>query len=221
VLLDRLVRYLLPRETRFFTYLEAIARNMAQGADVLATLRDASSPGDHTRVAERLRAIEHEGDGLAHILFEALDRTFVTPLDREDLHLLCSKLDTVLDVAEASSARISLLGLVKVSEPMREQIRIYRECAHSVERCIFLLRDLSRPDEVNAEVDRMNTLENEADRVYRAELQRLFATPVATADIATTVEVLRQKEILDVLERAVDACEDVMDVVRSILVKHG
>ena len=216
MLLDRLVRYLLPRETRFFTYLEAIARNMAQGADVLATLRDAASPAEHARIAERLRAIEHEGDELAHILFEALDRTFVTPLDREDLHLLCSKLDTVLDMAEASSARIALLGLTRLTEPMREQIRIYRECAQAVERCVLLLRNLSNPDGFNAEVVLLNTLENEADKVYRDELGRIFS-----ASPTSTVEVLRQKEILDVLERAVDACEDVMDVIRSVVVKNG
>lgn len=214
--LDKLVSFLLPHENKFFTYLQSIAKNVQEGADVFAELRNAKSMDDHVKVAERMRRIEHEGDELAHLLYEELDKTFVTPLDREDLHNLCSELDSILDSAESCANRIVIYRLAALSEPMREQIRIYQECAHAVYRCVCLLSDLSKVVEINTHFVHVNTLENEADKIYRAELARLFADPPKD-----TVEFIRQKEILDSLERAIDATEDVMDLMRSVVVKNG
>ena len=216
MLLDRIVSFLLPRENKFFTYLQSIAKNVQEGADCFAELREAKNTEDQLKIAERMRRIEHEGDELAHLLYEELDRTFVTPIDREDLHLLCSELDSILDTAESCSNRIVIFRLGPISEPMREQIRIYRECAHAVYRCVCLLSDLSKIDEINTHFVHVNTLENEGDKVYRAELARLFADPPKDP-----VDFIRQKEILDALERAIDACEDVMDLMRSVVVKNG
>ena len=214
--LDKLVSFLLPTENKFFTYLQSIAKNVQEGADVFAELRNAKSMEDHLKIAERMRRIEHEGDELAHLLYEELDKTFVTPLDREDLHLLCSELDSIIDRAESCANRIVIFRLAALSEPMREQIRIYQECARAVYRCVCLLSDLSKIDEINTHFVHVNTLENEADKIYRAELARLFADP--PKDV---VDFIRQKEILDALERAIDACEDVMDLMRSVVVKNG
>lgn len=216
MLLDKLVSYLLPQENKFFTYLQSIAKNVQEGADVFGELRNAKSMDDHLKIAERMRRIEHEGDELAHLLYEELDKTFVTPLDREDLHALCSELDSILDVAESCANRIVIFRLGALSEPMRELVRIYQESARAVYRCVLLLSDLSKVDEINTHFVHVNTLENEGDKVYRAELARLFADPPKD-----TVDFIRQKEILDGLERAVDACEDVMDLMRSVVVKNG
>jgi predicted phosphate transport protein (TIGR00153 family) len=216
MLLDRIVSFLLPRENKFFTYLQSIAKNLQEASDVFAELRTAKSTEDHLKIAERLRRMEHEGDELAHILYEELDKTFVTPLDREDLHLLCSELDSIIDTAEAVANRIVIFRVGTITEPMSELIRIYRECVHAVYRCVSLLSDLSKVDEINTHIVHVNTLENEADKVYRAELARLFANPPSD-----TVDFIRQKEILDALERSIDATEDVMDLMRSVVVKNG
>jgi len=91
VFLDSLVRLLLPRDNRFMVHLDTIAKNVAAGADCFAGLRDAAGPEEFSRVAEDLRRIEHEGDAMAHLLYDEIDKTFVTPIDREDLHnLTCS-----------------------------------------------------------------------------------------------------------------------------------
>jgi len=176
--LDKLVSFLLPTENKFFTYLQSIAKNVQEGADAFAELRTAKSMDDHVKIAERMRRIEHEGDELAHLLYEELDKTFVTPLDREDLHLLCSELDSVLDAAESCANRIVIYRLASLSEPMREQIRIYNECARAVYRCVCLLSDLSKVDEINTHFVHVNTLENEADKIYpRRARAPLFADP--------------------------------------------
>ncbi len=216
MLLDRLVKFLMPHENKFFTYLQSIARNVQEAADVFAELRTAKSTDEQLKIAERMRRLEHEGDELAHLLYEELDKTFVTPLDREDLHLLCSELDSILDVAESCANRIVIFRVGTITEPMSELIRIYQESVRAVYRCVCLLSDLSKVDEINTHFVHVNTLENEGDKVYRAELARLFADPPKD-----TVDFIRQKEVLDGLERSIDACEDVMDILRSVVVKNG
>jgi predicted phosphate transport protein (TIGR00153 family) len=216
VLIDRLVGFFLPRENKFFTYLESIAKTVVTGAAVFGELRTAKGREEFVRISERMRQIEHEGDELAHLLYEELDKTFVTPLDREDLHRLCSELDSILDAAESCAARIVVYHLPALTDPMREQIRIYGEAVNAVSRCVALLSNLSKSDAINLEIVHVNTLENEADTIYRAELARIFANPPKD-----TIEFIREKELLDALEDAVDATEDVMDTLRSVVVKNG
>ncbi len=215
MLVDRIVKWLLPRENRFFTYLESIAKNVQLGADVFAELRDAKDPEGFKQIAERLRRIEHEGDEIAHLLYEELDKTFVTPIDREDLHALTSTLDDVLDIFEACAGRIVIYRLPKFTDPMRELVRIAREAAHAVARCISLLRDIGKIDEIQVHVVHVNALENEGDKIYRNALEKLFA------EQKDPIELIREKEVLDALEESIDACEDVMDLVRSVVVKNG
>jgi predicted phosphate transport protein (TIGR00153 family) len=216
MLVDRLVAYLQPHENKFFVYLESMAKNMNDGAAVFAELRTAQGPQDFAKIAERMRRIEHEGDELAHLLYEELDKTFVTPLDREDLHALCSAVDSVLDVAESCANRVVIYHAASLTEPMKELVRIYQEAVTHVWKCVCLLSDLSKIEVINTHFVHVNTLENEGDKVYREALSQLFAK--APTDV---VEFIRQKEILDALERAIDATEDVMDLMRSVCVKNG
>src|SRR5581483_66639 len=125
-----------------------------------------------------LKQIEHECDELAHLLYEELDKTFVTPIDREDLHDLCRALDSVLDVAEGCAARIEIFRLpAPFSEPMKEMTRIYAEATKAVVRSVHLLSDLSQSDEINTHFVHIHSLENQADKIYRKELQRLYSNP--------------------------------------------
>ncbi len=215
MLLDRFVRWLMPRESQFFVYLDSIAKNVVLGADCFAELLDAEGKAGFLAVAERLRKIEHEGDGMAHLLYEELDRTFVTPIDREDLHALTSKLDDVLDVLEACAGRIVVYHLTELTPAMKDLVRIARDAAHQVAKAITLLSDFSKSGEINVIAIQVNSLENEGDLRYRKELERLFSS------VTDPIELIREKEILDVLEDAIDTTEDVIDLVRSVVVKNG
>lgn len=215
MLLDKLVKWMLPRENRFFLYLDSIAKNVAHGADVFVEFKKAQGMAEFQSIADRLRQIEHEGDEIAHLLYEELDKTFVTPLDREDLHALTSTLDDVLDILEACAGRIVIYKLERMTDSMRELVRICHEAAHEVARCIALLQDLSKADEIQVHVVHVNSLENEADKIYRKALEKLFS------EVKDPIELIRQKEVLDALEDSVDACEDVMDLVRSTVVKNS
>jgi uncharacterized protein len=216
VVVDRVVKWLLPREDRFFLYLNSIAENVAGAADILGELRVSKGPEDFKRICAALRQKEHEADELAHHLYRELDKTFVTPIDREDLHALTSVLDDVIDQLERSSTQIVLYKLPQLSEPMREMIRIAQDAANGVTACIMLLSHLdSRSDEIQVHVIRVNSLENEGDKVYRQALEKLFDTMI------DPIELFRQKEILDALEGAINSCEDVTDLIRSVVVKNG
>lgn len=215
MLVDRIVQWFLPRENRFFKYLDSIAENVAAGADIFATIRDAEGRPGFEKVAAALHQKEHDTDEVAHLLYEELDKTFVTPIDREDLHQITGVLDDVLDIMESCAAQIVLYKLEKLTPPMKELIGISRDCAHEVRLCIALLQDISKVDEIQLHVIKVNSLENEGDRVYRRAMAELFDSDI------DPIELVREKEILDSMEACIDACEDVMDIIRSVVVKNG
>lgn len=213
--IDRIVRWFLPRENRFFTYLDSIAKGVAGAADIFGELRAAKGPEDYKRISRLLRDKEHEVDELAHLLYEELDKTFVTPIDREDLHALTSAMDDVLDIMEACAAHVVLYKLEKMTPPMHELVRVAQEAAHEVCKCVSLLQDMSRTDEIQPHIIHVNSLENEGDRIYRNALEKLFEVTI------DPIELFREKEILDALEASIDACEDVTDLIRSVVVKNA
>lgn len=212
---DRIVKWFLPRENRFFVYLESIAQGVSAGADVFAQLKTATGRADFERVAEALHQKEGETDNVAHLLYEELDKTFVTPIDREDLHHITSALDDILDIMEACAAQIVLYKLQTLTEPMKDLIGKVQEASHEVACCIALLQNSDKLDEIQLHVIRVNSLENEGDKVYRRAMASLFENET------DPIELIREKEILDSLESCIDACEDVMDIVRSVVVKNG
>jgi uncharacterized protein Yka (UPF0111/DUF47 family) len=213
--LDRLIRYLLPRQRQFFDLLEELADKIDAAAVVFADL--ATAP-DHLKiegVAARLKPIESEADGACRWIYEAIDRTFVTPIDREDLARLAKVLDTVVDVMEHTAAFAAVYRFATLTEPMKELVRITVLAAAEVARAARNLRKFADPESVKGPAFEVHKLENEADAVYRRAVETLFA------DGVPAVELVRQKDMLFDLEEGVDRCEDAMDVIRSVVVKNG
>lgn len=213
--LDRIVKWLLPQENRFFLYLNSMGANVQAAADIFAGFRMAKGMDDFQKISAALRQKEHETDEIAHLLYGELDKTFITPIDREDLHALTSALDEVIDVMDRCAAEVVLYKLERVTEPMRELARVLQEASHDIAQCVTLLPNLSNVDEIQVHVIHVNSLENEGDRIYRKGVEALFDTMV------DPIELIRQKEVLNAMENAIDACEDVTDVIRSVVVKNG
>jgi predicted phosphate transport protein (TIGR00153 family) len=222
VFIDRVVKWLLPKDEKFFVYLSSIAKCVVEAADIFAKLREVGDAAGIQQIAAELRQKEHEADELAHLLYEELDKTFVTPIDREDLHNLTSALDDVIDEMEHSVAKMVICHIPKLSDPMREMARIAQSAAVEVAKCVDVLQNLNKIDEVQVHVIHVNSLENEGDRVYRAAIDRLFTSSKdALFEALDPIEIIRQKDVLDSMEEAIDACEDVMDLIRSVVVKNG
>lgn len=215
MLLDRLVRFLIPRQDHFFTLLEELADRIDAAAAVFAELETASGLDKIEAVSTRLKPIETEADGVCRRLYEEIDRTFVTPIDREDLARLTKVLDNVVDGMEHTAAFATLYRFVVLTDPMRQLVRIMVASAREVAGAARRLRKFADPETVKGPTIAMHALENEADAVYRKAIAALFG------DGVPAIELVRQKDMLFGLEEGVDQCEDAMDVIRSVVVKNG
>lgn len=213
--IDRLVRFLLPRQDQFFTLLEELAAKIEVAAAVFVDLGTAASHGQIEAVAARLKPIETEADTVCQRLYQEIDRTFVTPIDREDLAHLTKALDNVVDGMEHTAAFASLFRFTALTDPMRELVRITAAAAGEIARAARQLRHFADPELVKGPTVAVHKLENEADAVYRTAIAALFA------DGVPAIELVRQKDMLFSLEEGVDGCEDAMDVIRSVMVKNG
>jgi uncharacterized protein len=215
MVIDRLVRLLLPRQDHFFTLLEDIAVKMSAAAALFVELATVSGHDRLSAIAARLKPVETEADHLCHRMYEELDRTFVTPIDREDLAHLTKALDDVIDGMEHAAAFASLFRFDALTEPMRRLVHITAAATAELVRAVNNLRKFGDPSSIREPTVAVHTLENEADVIYRGAIEALFADGIDAR------EMVRQKDMLFSLEAVVDVCEDAMDVIRSVVVKNG
>ena len=202
---------LIPREEKFFSDFVSLAEELRKGARLLKQML-ASSPPDITKV-EEIKGIEHACDKITRSIIDRLNRTFVTPLDREDIHALAGSLDDVMDAIDAAAAVVRLYKIQNVRAGARRLADIIVEsCDLICEGMTALGNDSKAVLEYAA---RVNQLEHEADRVHQDSIVELFdqeKDPIA---------VIKWKEIFDFLEAATDRCEDVGNLLEGVVVKHG
>lgn len=199
---------LFPKDEDFFGLFKKQAAIVRQGCDQLHDM--VKHFDDLDARAKRLKDVEHEGDLVTHELFERLNRTFVTPLDREDIHDLASGLDNVLDAAEEIGSRIVLFKVKTMSPRALRLAEIVARSGEQIEQAVDNLRSFKNLTAFTIEINR---LENEADQISREAVADLFEGPHDVLDV------LRWKEIYDRLENAADQCEDVANVIESIVIK--
>jgi len=201
---------LIPRETRFFDDFVAMAEQIRVGATMLEEMLAPDKP--IWDKADQIKEVEHKCDFLTHEIIQRLHRTFVTPLDREDIHDLARSLDDVMDAIDDSAAVVRLYSIERVRPDARELVRIIKA---STDEMVKALKALERRDGVAEPAVEINRLENEADRVHYAAVRRLFE------EERDPIVIMKWKEILDFLEDATDRCEDVANAVEGIVVKHA
>jgi predicted phosphate transport protein (TIGR00153 family) len=213
--IDRMVRWLLPRQDLFFTLLEGVAAKVTAASTVFCELATAEGHERLAGVSARLATLEDEADELCRQLYEELDRTFVTPIDREDLAHLTGALDDVVDAMEHAAAFATLFRFDSLSAPMRQLVGIAGKAAGELERAVGCLRRGLAPESIRDAGVAVHALENQGDEIYRAAVEALFRDGVEARDL------VRQKDMLDWLEDGIDRCQDAMDVIRSVVVKNG
>jgi hypothetical protein len=205
----RLLR-LIPREEKFFSDFQALADQLRLGARFLEEMLAPDHPVWDK--AEEIKEVEHKCDFLTHEIIQRLNRTFVTPLDREDIHALARSLDDVMDAIDASAALVRLYRLDRVRFGARELAKIITT---STEQVRLALQALEQNKGLVTHAVEINRLENEADRMHQQAVMRLFE------DEHDPLLVMKWKETLDFLEDATDRCEDVANVLEGVVVKHG
>ena len=207
---------LTPHERGFYPLFTRAAENIVVAAEELAKLV-AAEPAGRARMAAGVKDCEIAGDDLTHEIMVKVAKTFVTPFDREDIHRLASALDDVLDLIEEAADRIVLYRLGVLPAGIAEQVEVLRRAAVVTAEAMPRLERLTELRDYWIEV---NSLEEEADAVYRSLLGDLLAPP-EPAPPADVLTILKTKEIVETLEEAADAFETVANTVESIAVKEA
>jgi uncharacterized protein Yka (UPF0111/DUF47 family) len=211
--LQSVVRWLLPKEDHFYGFLERQAALAFDGAVALARFREPGAVAAEIR--EAVQDIEHQADAVLFEMEDALARTFVTPLDREDLHLLSAELDDIVDMTNHAIRACVLFGVTSPTAPMLELIDTLLLSTEVLKHAMPALRKRDYAKLIE-ESRKLRTLEKEADAVFRAAVSALFHDSTIEAKV-----LLREKEVLDALEDAVDRCDRVSHTLRNLAVKHG
>ncbi|HEV3061304.1 MAG TPA: DUF47 family protein [Vicinamibacterales bacterium] len=201
---------LIPREERFYTDFQALADELKRGARLLEEMVAPERP--IWDKADEIKEVEHKCDFLTHEIIQRLNRTFVTPLDREDIFALARSLDDVMDAIDASASLVRLYRLEIVRFGARELAQIITASTHEVR---LALEALEQNKGLITHAVEINRLENEADRIHQQAVSRLFD------DERDPIVVIKWKETLDFLEDATDRCEDAANVLEGVMVKHG
>ena len=201
---------LIPREEKFFDDFVALASQIQHGCGLLEEMLRPERP--IWDKADEIKEVEHKCDFITHEIIQRLHRTFVTPLDREDIHTMARSLDDVMDAVDASAAIVRLYQIERVRPDARELARIISQSAVQIVKATKALGGKGGVTEAAVEINR---LENEADRAHQVAVRRLFE------EEKDPVVIMKWKEILDFLEDATDRCEDVANVLEGVVVKHA
>ena len=201
---------LIPKEERFYDDFIAMAEQIRHGSQLLDAMLAPEKPVWDR--ADEIKEVEHKCDFLTHEIIQRLNRTFVTPLDREDIHELARSLDDVMDAIDASATILKLYHIDSVRPGARELARLVLD---STEQLVGAVKALEKRKGIAECAVEINRLENEADRAHQAAVQALFA------DERDAVVIIKWKEIFDFLEQATDRCEDVANVLEGVDVKHA
>ncbi len=211
--IQSIVRFLVPNEGRFYDFLEQQGQLALEGAQALSRFAREKVPPEEVR--EAVQAVEHRGDAVVHEMEETLARTFVTPIDREDLKKLSDELDDVLDLTNAAARVCVLMGIDTPTQPMLDLISQLVASTEVLARAVPHLRKHEYQELVEASRT-LRKIEKESDRIYRDAIRRLFHDPAVDAKT-----LLREKEMLDDLETAIDRCEHAGETMAHLAIKHG
>ncbi len=200
---------LIPKEVRFFDYFEQQSQHIVQAGALLHDLVHNFS--DARAKASAIKELEHAGDQVTHEIMRRLNTTFITPLDREDIHELATRLDDVLDYIEAASERLVVYHIKEPTSACRAMADVIVAQIEAVDRCIRCLRTMDPG--FHEQAVEVNRLENRADALLRDSLAAMFE------ESNDPIEVIKWKEIYETMENVTDRCEDVANVIEGIILK--
>jgi predicted phosphate transport protein (TIGR00153 family) len=203
---------LIPREDKFYRLFEQAVANVLRGAELLNDLLNNFT--DVTTKVKLVQATEHEGDAFTHEIFDQLNRTFVTPIDREDIATIAHVLDDVLDFIESGADAFQLYDIDEPTSAAIELGGLILQATQQVQQAVLTMRHRKQASEVRQAIVEINRIENLADQVYRGAMSSLFRQ-------ADPVRMIKWKQVYDYLEEATDRCEDVGDVLQGVILKNA
>ncbi len=205
------MRWFLPRSADFVTLFDQASANLVEA--VCHFREVVADPSGLQAGIEKMKEFEHQGDRITHEALDKLNTTFITPFDREDIHTLAVRLDDILDAADAAGQRLLVYRIGKVPPKFLELADLLVESAKEVQKAVLALPDRKKITSAIASCVEINRLETEADVLHREALAELFSN---THD---AIEVIKLKDLFSFLEEATDRCEDVANVIETIIIK--
>jgi uncharacterized protein Yka (UPF0111/DUF47 family) len=201
---------LIPRDEQFFELFDQLAHHLATTAKMLDTMfGDVDHLADHVRA---IKDVEHKADLLTATINQRIDKSFITPIDREDIHTLASRLDDVIDLIDGTSRRFEMLHIAEVLPRAKQLTNVLCRATAEIETAVAEMR---KPPQVNEHVALIKHLEEEGDAIYHEAVGALFAGS------PNPLDVIKWKEMYDTLERAIDSCMGVAQVLQSISLKNA
>ena len=203
----------LPRDTVFFDLFEGMSRHVVRSAEDLRQL--AQKFPDISDSITRIREEEHAADELAHQALDRLDRTFITPFDREDIHDLVGELDDIIDSVDALAKRFPLFHIRQMEPIFLKQADVLVQATATLDEAVHRLRKSRKLSELSDALIEIHHKESVGDDNHHAAMSRLFQGDIAPLDV------LKWKELYDLVENAIDGCEDVGNTLERIVLKNG
>lgn len=213
--MNNIFSYFIPKDRKFFPLFEKASANLITMANQLNELVNSPDDPQREQFYKSIEQLEHVGDEITHQIYLELGKTFITPFDREDIHSLASALDDIADYIHGSANRMLLYNVTEMTEPIKKLADLIKQACVDVDKAINELRNLKNIRVITDSCVRINSIENQADYVFDKAVGDLFDYE----DDAKTI--IKYKEVLSALETATDMCEDVANVLETILVKNA
>ena len=213
--LNNILQYFVPKDRKFFPLFEQGSSNLIKIAQVLVELLNTTDESKKQELTKEIEDLEHRGDDITHQIFLELGKNFITPFDREDIHLLATVIDDIADYIHGSATRLQLYKIKEITPAMKQLGDLILQGCQDLEKAINELKNLKNLRLIAESCVRINSMENQADAVFERAVADLFEYEQDAKVI------IKYKEVLSVLETATDKCEDAANVLESILVKHA
>ncbi|MDD7438515.1 MAG: DUF47 family protein [Bacteroidales bacterium] len=205
-----------PREPKFFVYLNQMSVLFTEAAELMLEALQVSSSEGRRDFFVKIKEKEHAADMVSHTIFNALEESFITPFDREDIHALADRLDDAIDLLNSSAKRLSIYNVTKTLPSFIELGKIIVEASKIIQLVVNNLGDLHKKStEVKEGSEQIHALENRGDEIYEAAITQLFI------EETNAIELVKNKEILSHLEKVTDAADRIGKVLKTILVKYS
>ena len=214
-LINAITKFFMPKDRVFYQLFDQVAHDVFQMSKLLHELVAENDEDKRSSIATRISELEHVNDETTHKILIELGRNFITPFDREDIHYLTSSLDDIADYINATAKKIVFYKINPNDWGIQRMAELIVQSCQHVEMAVKLLSNMRNTVEINKALVTINSIENQADDVYDMSIDRLFNTE------PDAKEVIKKREIYMVMETATDKCEDVANVIESILVKYA
>ncbi len=212
--IDAILKFFVPKDHSFYPLFEEAAKNLVKASECLIQLLSTSDIEEQERISKEIKDIEHIGDEITDKTYLQLNKSFITPFDREDIHELTAHIDDVVDSINGISRRICLYKPKKLMPVYKEMANIIFLAAKEIEICVHCLNDAAaNKAKITKSCEKVTEIEHKADEYYYVAIAELFDKEKDAA------ELMKNNKILEILERCVDESEDVTDTIKAILIK--